>query len=210
MTLGESLLSVRLLPNMIQLEWWLVLIKGSPLLLDRLRTFQISDHGGSWIKMMLKSFWVSSSIWTMIEFFRTFCDKILRDLKIIVSLWRSLLNRWTSTCFHRSQNTFSSAIPYWNGASRRGIHLSWLGGRHSSSSIWTCRGKGLLSLFQVSESWSYRLLCSTIRTLCDSLTCADRYTWHIWSPVFCTRRWCVPISSNSYTRGSLGSCLLPW
>ena len=179
MTLGESLLSIGYLPNMIQLEWWLVLIRGSPSLLDELGTFQISDHGGSWIRMTSESFWVSSRAWTMSEFFWTFCNRILREFNFIVDSWCSLLNGWILTCFHGSQNISSSATPCWNSVAREGMHLSQLDDHHGSSNIWMCGSRVLLSLFPISESQSCRLLCSTIWILCGSPTCEGCYTWHI-------------------------------
>ena len=193
---------------MIQVGWWLVLMRGSPSLLDELGTFWISDHRGSWIRMMSKSFWVLSRVWTISEFFQTFCNRILRDFKFIVDLRCSLLNRWILTCSHRSQNISSSTTPCWNNVTRRSMHLSQLDDHHSSYSIWMCRGRICLSLFLISESWSCHSLCSTIQILCGFPTCGGCYTWYIWSPVFCTKKWCDPISSSSCTGGLLGSCLL--
>ena len=52
MTLGESDFSDGILTNKVQLGWWLVPIRGSPLQLEKLGILQISDQGGSWINMM--------------------------------------------------------------------------------------------------------------------------------------------------------------
>ena len=51
-TLGESNLSAGFLVNNSQLEWYVVPIRSLPLLLNVLGILQISDQGGSWMKMM--------------------------------------------------------------------------------------------------------------------------------------------------------------
>ena len=47
MTLGKSFLSDGILAKEIQLGWWLVPMRGLPLLFEVLGIFQISDHGSS-------------------------------------------------------------------------------------------------------------------------------------------------------------------
>ena len=145
----------------------------------------------------------------MRAFLQTFCNRILRNFKFIVDSWHSLQNRWILTCSHGFQNTSSSATLCWNDGTKKGIHWSQLDDLRSSLSIWMHKGRVRLSLFLVSEGWSYCFVCNTIWTLCDSQTCGGRYTWHIWSLEFYMRKWYVPISSSSCTGELLGSCLLP-
>ena len=54
MTLGESLELGDDLAKVVQLGWWQVPTRGFPSQLEELGTFRISDHGGSWIRMMSK------------------------------------------------------------------------------------------------------------------------------------------------------------
>ena len=52
MTLGESNLFAEFLANNNQLGWCVIPMRSSPLLLKALGILQISDQGGSWMKMM--------------------------------------------------------------------------------------------------------------------------------------------------------------
>jgi len=54
MTLGELLVFGDDLAKVVQLGWWQVPTRGSPSQLEEQGTFRISDHGGSWIRMILK------------------------------------------------------------------------------------------------------------------------------------------------------------
>ena len=149
MTLEKSFLSDGILAKETQLGWWLVPIKGSPLLFEVLGIFWISDHGGSWIKMILNWFKVSRRVLMMREFLQMFCKKILRFFTIIVELSRSLQNKSIWICFHGSQHTSSDAIPYWTCVSKTDIDWSLLGGLLSNSNTWTCRGIVLFFLFPI-------------------------------------------------------------
>ena len=147
MTLGKSLSSKGILAKEIQLEWWLVPMRGSPSQHEVLGILWISDHGGSWIKMMSKWTNVSSRVLTMREFLWTFCEKILRFLIIIDEKCYSLQNELILICFHGSQCTSSDAIPYWICASKTDTDWSLLGGLCNNSSIWMSGGMVLLSWF---------------------------------------------------------------
>ena len=152
-------------------------MRESSSLLDKLGTFRISDHGGSWIRMILKSFWVLSRVWIMSEFFWTFCNRILRDFKFIVDSRCSLLNGWILTCSHGSQNISSSTTPYWNSVARRWMHLSWLDNHHGSYSIWMW-GQG--SPFFIS-SLGGLILSFTLQHHSNSLWFSD-----LWEPLHLT------------------------
>ena len=54
MTLGESLVFGDDLAKVVQLGWWQILTRSSLSQLEEQGTFQISDHGGSWIRMISK------------------------------------------------------------------------------------------------------------------------------------------------------------
>ena len=136
MTLGESLLLEGGLANTIHLGWWQVPIRGSPSQFEELRTFRISDQGGSWIKMMSKWERVSRITFVMREFLRTFCEKIFSLWIIIDWTNRLLQNGVILICFHGSQCISWCAIPYWIGASRMDKHWSQLGDLLCNWSTW--------------------------------------------------------------------------
>ena len=112
MTLGKSDFSDGILANKIQLGWWLVPIKGSPLQSEELGILQISDQGGSWINMMSNWFWVSRRVLMIKEFLWTLCERILRFFTIIVEVCHSPQNKSTWIYFHRSQCIPFVATPY--------------------------------------------------------------------------------------------------
>ena len=161
MTLGKSFSYDGILAKEIQLGWWLVPIRGLPLLFAMLGIFRISDHGGSWIKMISNWFKVSRRVLMMREFLWTFCEKILRFFTIIIELSCSLQNELIWICFHGSQCTSSDAIPYWICVSKMDIGWSLLGGLLDNLSTWTCEGIVLLFLFPILAGWFWHLSCST-------------------------------------------------
>ena len=112
MTLGESDLFDGILANEIQLGWWLVPIRGSPLQLEELGILWISDQGGSWINIMSNWFWILKRMLMIKEFLWKFCKRILRFFTIIVGVCHSPQNKLTWTCFHRSQHTSFIATLY--------------------------------------------------------------------------------------------------
>ena len=160
-TLGESFLSDRILANIIQLGWGLVPIKGSPLLFKVLGIFWISDHSGSWIKMILNWFKVLRRVLTMREFLQMFCEKILRFFTIIVKLGCFLYNELNWICFHRSLHISCDATPYWTCTSKMDKDWNPLGDPLSSSSTWKSGGIVPLSLFLILAGSFWCLLCST-------------------------------------------------
>ena len=111
MTLGMSNFSDGILVNEIQLGWWLVSMRGSPLQLEELGILQISNQGGSWINMMSNWFCVSRRVLTIKEFLQTFCERILSFFTIIVGIRHSSQNKLTWICFHRSWYIFFDATP---------------------------------------------------------------------------------------------------
>ena len=54
MTLGESSVFGDNLAKVVQLGWWQVPTRGSPLQLEEQGTFRISDYAGIWIRMISK------------------------------------------------------------------------------------------------------------------------------------------------------------
>ena len=188
MTLGGLSLSKEDLLNMIQLGWWIVPMRDSPLLLDKLGTLQISDHGGSWIKMMSKWFCVLSKQWTISEFLRTFYERILMDFKIISDLQHSLQNRWTWICFHGSPSISLSANSCWICVTKMDRHWSLLDNPCGNLSIWISVGTVCPSLFLILVGWFCHLACNTNRILCDFLTCKGCYILHILNLEFGMRR----------------------
>ena len=151
MTLGESLLSLEFLENAIQLGWWQDPMRGSPSQLSALGSFQISDQGGSWIRTMSNWVYDSSIELVMIEFFRTFWEKILSFRIIIEGLCRSHQSGWSSICCHGSQRISWCAILYGNDVARKDMSSSRLGGLLCSLNIWRSGGMDRLSWFQVWE-----------------------------------------------------------
>jgi len=127
MTLGESDLFNRNLAKKIQLGWWLVPIRGSPLQSIELGILRISDQGGSWIRMMSNWLWISRRVLMIKEFLQTFCERIFRFFIIILEVRRSHQNKSTWICFHRSQRIFFVAILCWTCVSRMDIGWSLLG-----------------------------------------------------------------------------------
>ena len=188
MTLGKSSLSREDLPNMIQLGWWIVLMRGSPLLSDELGTLWISDHRGSWIKIILKWFCVSSKEWTISKFLWMFCKRILMDFKIIGNLWHLLQNGWTWICFHGSPSISSSTNPYWICIAKMNRHWSLLDDPYSNLSIWMSAGIVHPSLFLILVGWFCRLACNINQILCDFPTCEDCYILCILNLEFGMRR----------------------
>ena len=163
-------------------------MRGSPLLLDELETLQISDHGGSWIKMMSKWFCVSSKEWTISEFLQMFCERILMDFKIIGDLWRSLQNGWTWICFHRSPSISSSANLCWICVAKMDRHWSPLDDHRGNLSIWMSAGMVCPSSFLILVGWFCRLAYNTNRILCDFPTCEGCYILYILNLEFGMRR----------------------
>ena len=105
-TLGELLPLEGSLANKIQLGWWQVPIRGSLSQFEELGIFLILDQGGSWIRIMSKWNRVSSMVFRMIEFLRTFCERIFRFHTIIVGLSRSHGSGRIEICFRESLHTF--------------------------------------------------------------------------------------------------------
>ena len=188
MTLGGSSLSRGDLLNMIQLGWWIVLMRGSPLLSDELGTLWISDHRGSWIKIMSKWFCISSKEWTISKFLQMFCERILMDFKIIGDLQRLLQNGWTWIFFHGSLSISSSANPCWICVAKMDRHWSPLDDPCSNLSIWMSAGTVHPSLFLILVGWFCCLACNTNRILCDFLTCEGCYILRILNLEFSMRR----------------------
>ena len=161
MTLGESNLLEGILVNDNQFGWWLVPIRDLPSQSEELGILQISDQGGSWMKMILNWLWVSRMVLIMREFLQTFCEKILRFFTIIIEVSRSPKNKSTWTCFHGSQCTSFIATPYWICVSRMDIDWNQLGDLLGSLNTWMSEDIALLSLFQVAEGWTFCLPCNT-------------------------------------------------
>ena len=149
MTLGESDLSEGILANNSQLWWWVVSIRVSPLQSNELGILQISDQGGSWMKIMLNWLWVSRIVLTIREFFQTFCENTLRFCTIIVEVHHSPKNESTWSCFHGSQHISFVATPCWIYISRMDTNWNQLGDCLDSLSIWMYKDMVSLSLFQV-------------------------------------------------------------
>jgi len=209
MTLGKSFSSDGILAKEIQLGWWLVSIRGLPLLFTVLGIFQISNHGGSWIKMILNWFKVLRRVLTMREFLQTFCEKILRFFTIIVELSRSLQNKSIWICFHGSQHTSSDAIPYWTCVSKMNIGWSPLGGLLGNSSTWMCGGMVPLFLFPILVGWSWHSPCSTSQIPDGVQICVAHCIWRIWNLGLCMRMLHDPTSNNFCTMVCQSSCWLP-
>ena len=149
MTLGGSLLSLGVLENAIQLGWWQDPMSGSPLQLSALGSFRISDQGGSWIRTMSNWVYDLSIELVMIEFFRTFWEKILSFHIIIEGLRCSLQSGWSSICCHGSQHIFLCATPYGNDVSRMDKYSNRLDDLLYSLNTWRSEGTARLSWFRV-------------------------------------------------------------
>ena len=126
-TLGEVALFTGLIAKKSQLGWWTVPMKFSLSLFAVLGTWQMTDQGSSWMRIMLNYDWVSSIVLTMRWFLWTFYERILRFLKIIFAACRFPKSESIWLCFHRSQHISFGAILCWIDASRMGIGWSWLG-----------------------------------------------------------------------------------
>ena len=147
MALGESLLSLGVLENAIQLGWWQDPMSSSPSQLSALGSFQISDQGGSWIRTMSNWVYDSSIELVMIEFFWTFWEKILSFCIIIEGLRRSLQSGWSSICCHGSRRIFLCATPYGSDVSRRDKYSNRLDDCLYSLSTWRSEDTAHLSWF---------------------------------------------------------------
>ena len=209
MTLGKSVSSDGILVKEIQLGWWMVPMRGSLLLFEVLDIFQISDHGGSWIKMILNWFAVSRRVLTIREFLWTFCEKILSFFTIIVELSCFLQNESIWICFHGSQCTSSGAIPYWICVSKTDIDWSLLGDLLGNSNIWMSKGMVPLFLFPILEGWSCGLPCNTSQNPYGIQICAACCTWCTLILGLCTKMSYDPTSNNFCTEVCWGSCWLP-
>ena len=141
MTLGELLPLDGSLANEIQLGWWQVPIRGSPLWFKELGIFLISDQGGSWIKIMSKWNRVSSIVFKTSEFLRMFWEKIFKFRTIIVGLSCSLGSGWIEICLHESLHIFWCAIPYWSDVSKRGMSSNRPGDPLCSWNTWMSVGR---------------------------------------------------------------------
>ena len=171
-------------------------MRGSPSLHNVLRILWISDHGGSWIKMM--SYWVNNSRRdvTMTEFFRMFCENILRFL-IIIGMWSCLLqNELTLLGCPESRRISFDATLCWICASKMDIGLSPPGGLLSNSSTWMNADRVCLSWFPTWGGSSWRWLCSTIRICGDAQTYAGHCIWCIWCLGLCMKMLNAPTSNN--------------
>ena len=155
-TLGESSVFGDDLAKEVQFGWWQVPTRGSPSQFEEHGIFWVSDHKGSWIRMISKWFWVLSIILRMREFLRTFCEKILSLRTIISWDWHSHWNEAISTCSHGSQYTFWYATHDWINVSKMDNERSQLGDLLYNWSIWTNEGKVHPSWFQVLVGWFYR------------------------------------------------------
>ena len=105
-TLGKSLALEDDLAKAVQFGWWQVPLKGSPSQFVEQGILRISDHRGSWIRIISKWCWVLSIVLRMREFLQTFCEKNLRLCTIISWDWCLLWNEAILTCSHGSQYTF--------------------------------------------------------------------------------------------------------
>ena len=155
MTLGKSLSFEGILAREIQLGWWLEPMRGSSLRFKVLGIFQIPDHRGFWIKMMLKWTKVSRRVLTKREFLQTFCEKILRFFTIINEYCCSLQSGLIWICSHGSQRTSSDAIPYWTCDIKMDIGWSLLDSLYDSLDTWMSGGMVLLFLFPILAGWSW-------------------------------------------------------
>ena len=183
-------------------------MRGSPSWSEELGIFQISDQGGSWIKIISNWFWVSRRVLTMREFLQTFCKKILRFFTIIVKLSHFLQNESIWICFHGSQHTSSVAIPYWTYVSRTDIGWSLLDDLLDNLSIWMSEGMVPLFLFPILEGWSCRSPYNTIQIPDGVQICEDHCIWRILILGFCMRMLHDPTSNNFCTVVHQSSCWL--
>ena len=149
MTLGELLLFKGSLANVIQLGWWQVLMRDSPLQLVELGIFRISDQGGSWISITSNWERDSSIVLVISKFLRMFWEKTFKFRTIIVCWYRSHQSGWTVICFHRSRHISWHATLCWIDVSRTDNCSNQLDGPFCSWSIWKYVGRVRLSLFLV-------------------------------------------------------------
>ena len=126
-TLGENALFTGLVVNRIQLGWWMVLIKFLPSLFALLGTWQMTNQGSSWMSIMSKCDWVLRIVLTIRWFLQTFCERILRLLKIIFAACCLPRSESIWSCFHGSQCISFGITLCWIDVSRMGIGWSQLG-----------------------------------------------------------------------------------
>jgi len=83
-TLEESWSFDTFLEKVSQLEWFDTPTKCSPFLLNKLGIEQMIDYGGSWMKIISKSFCVSRIVLVSKLFLWTFCENILMLVQIML------------------------------------------------------------------------------------------------------------------------------
>ena len=117
-TLGESLSWARFLEKVVQFGWLGISTNSLPSLFLELGMDCMNDQDGSWMKIRLKSHWVSSIILIMELFLQIFCENILMVFTIMLCC-HSWLNESIVFYCHGFLDIFLSAICNWTYAFRK-------------------------------------------------------------------------------------------
>jgi len=114
MTLGKLCLFTAFLEKVDQFGWLGTPTRSSPFSLVKLGTNHMTDHSGSWMKMMSNSFCASKIVLVSNLFFWTFCKKILIlfwilfPVKLMLLEWTEIRVTHLKVCEHSSSCLVSS------------------------------------------------------------------------------------------------------